>query len=388
MTDKGTRNAIFILRMLGERAIEMQQDLYLCFIDYQKAFDNVKHDELFEVLEEVDLDGKDIRLLRNLYWKQKATIKIDGELSKWIIIKKGTRQGCVISPDLYNLYSERIMKKLEGLEGFRVGGVNINNLRYADDTTLLANSSDKLQILLDKVVEESEKRGLKVNETKTFCMVISCKKSTPECNIFIHGRKIKQVEQFSFLGSLMTSDGKCDLEIKRRIGIAKTAFQNMKSVLLSKRISVQSRLRILKCYIWSTLMYGCETWTISKGSQEKIEAAEMWFLRRMLRISWTDKITNEEVMFRAGVDRQLMRSIRRRQLEFFGHVMRKGALEQLVVTGKIEGRRSRGRPRTKFLDSISRTLKSDFNPTEIIHLTTDRLRWRVVTADVDIDKAP
>jgi hypothetical protein len=388
VADKGTRNAIFILRMLGERAVEMQQDLYLCFIDYQKAFDNVKHEELFEALGEIDLDGKDLRLLRNLYWKQTAAIRIDGELSRWIQIKKGTRQGCVISPDLYNLYSEGIMKKIEGMEGFKVGGVNMNNLRYADDTTLLANSRDKLQLLLDKAVEESEKLGLKVNEKKTFCMVISNKKKAPECKIYIHGREIKQVDQFSFLGSLMTSDGKSDQEIKRRIAIAKTAFQSMKNVLTSKRMSVRARCRILKCYIWSTLTYGCETWTISKASQEKLEAAEMWFLRRMMKIPWTDKVSNEEVLIRTDTERLLMRTIRKRQMEFFGHVIRKEALEQLVVGGKIEGKRSRGRPRVKYLESIRRNLKTDLTPNEIIHLASDRVRWRVVTADVGNDRAP
>ena len=100
MQDKGTRNAIYILRTLAERAIEMQRDIFLCFIDYSKAFDRVKHKELMQMLSELDVDGKDLRLIRNLYWDQKAAIKIWDQISNYVDIKRGVRQGCVLSPDL------------------------------------------------------------------------------------------------------------------------------------------------------------------------------------------------------------------------------------------------------------------------------------------------
>ena len=100
MQEKGTRNAIYILRTLAERAIEMQRDILLCFIDYSKAFDRVKHKELMQMLSELDVDGKDLRLIRNLYWDQKAAIKIGDQISNYVDIKRGVRQGCVLSPDL------------------------------------------------------------------------------------------------------------------------------------------------------------------------------------------------------------------------------------------------------------------------------------------------
>ena len=125
--DKGTRNAIFILRMLSERMIDVQRDIYVCFIDYQKAFDNVRHEELFELLKGIGMDGKDWRLLRHLYWNQSAALRVGGELSGWVQIEKDVRQGCVMSPDLYNIYSEAIMDSIRGKEVISVGGVNINN---------------------------------------------------------------------------------------------------------------------------------------------------------------------------------------------------------------------------------------------------------------------
>ena len=164
--DKGTRNAIFTLSMSMERCIEAQKDLYICFIDYYKAFDKVKHEKLFEMRNQLDIDGKDLRVLRNLYWDQTAAVRVDGELSEYTNIKRGVRKGCVMSPDLFNLYSEVILRNLDESEGLKANGENLNNLRYADDTSLLAGSEEDLQRLLNIVVEESEKLGLSLNVKK------------------------------------------------------------------------------------------------------------------------------------------------------------------------------------------------------------------------------
>ena len=144
MQDKGTRNAIYILRILAERAIEMQRDVYLCFIDFTKAFDRVKHKDLMQILMELDIDGKDLRLIRNLYCDQKAAIRIGDEISNYVNIKKGVRQGCVLSPDLFALYSEKILREIKDLNGIKINGININNIRYADDIVLIAESEKKL----------------------------------------------------------------------------------------------------------------------------------------------------------------------------------------------------------------------------------------------------
>ena len=169
--DSGTRNAIFVIRMITERAVEMQKDVFMCFIDYTKAFDKVRHEQLFEELGKLDLYGKDLRLMQNLYWNQTACIRVDGKCSNYTRIERGVRQGCVMSPDLFNYYSELIFKlrELENEKGLRVGGCNITNIRYADDTVLMAESAEDLQRLLDVVVRESERKGLSINCSKTEC---------------------------------------------------------------------------------------------------------------------------------------------------------------------------------------------------------------------------
>ena len=222
--DKGTRNAIFTLSMLMERCIEVQKDLYICFIDYSKAFDKVRHNELFDILEQLDIDGKDLRIIKNLYWNQNAAVRIEGDCSEFKQIKRGVRQGCVMSPDLFNIYSETILRNLGDNPGIKINGEVINNIRYADDTALIAGSEKELQTLLDIVVTESERRGLYLNVKKTECMVVSKNKVNPICNLKSKGETIKQVNRFKYHGYIVTSDGKCDTEVKRRTAIAKDIY--------------------------------------------------------------------------------------------------------------------------------------------------------------------
>ena len=246
---KGTTNAIFILRTLIERALERQKDVYLCFIDFTKAFDRVRHDEIIKELTKLKIDGKDLRIIKNMYWEQTAAMRVEGEISAFQKIKRGVRQGCLLSPDLFSLYSEIIMRNIEGQPGIRVGGHNINNLRYADDTVLISENEKDLQQLLNIVESKSKEKGLELNSKKTEVMVISRKEEPPLINITINGIKLKQRDHFKYLGALISSDGRNNTEISARIAQAKMTFQKMKTVLTNSHISIHTRKRTLECYI-------------------------------------------------------------------------------------------------------------------------------------------
>ena len=372
---KGTRNAIFTLRMLSERAIEVQRDLYICFVDFTKAFDKVKHKEMIKMLEKIKLDNKDIRVIKNLYKDQEAAIRVENELTEWIKIKRGVRQGCVWSPDLFSLYSENIIRNLEKEEGVLIGGFNLTNLRYADDTVLIADSEAKLQKLVSILNEESEAVGLSINKKKTKTLVISKKQITPSCKITVNGAEVKQLNCFEYLGSNITSDGRCVSEIKKRISIAKIKFNKMKGILSNSNISLKTRLNVLKTYIWSTMLYGAETWTISKLMEKRLQAAEMWFYRRMLRISWQDFKTNEEVLRIMKTERKLIGDIKVRQKRFLGHVLRQGGVEKMVLTGKINGKRARGQQRKTYIDNFT---ELEMNANSIVEATGNRTSWRIM----------
>ena len=170
---RGTRDQIANICCIIRKAREFQKTIYFCFIDYAKAFDCVDNTKVWKILQEIEIPDHLTCLLRNLYASQEATVRTKHETRDWFQIRKGVRQGCILSPCLFNLYAEYIMRNA-GLEeaqaGIKIAGRNINNLRYADDTTLMAESEEELKSLLMKVKEESEKVGLKLNIQKTKIM--------------------------------------------------------------------------------------------------------------------------------------------------------------------------------------------------------------------------
>ena len=184
-----------------------QKNIYFCFIDYAKAFDCVDHNKLWTILKEIGIPDHLTCLLRNLYAGQEATVRTGHGTTDWFQIGKGVHQGCILSPCLFNLYAEYIMRNA-GLDkaqtGIKISRRNINNLRYADDITLRAESKE-LKSLLMKVKEESEKVGLKLNIQKTKIMA-----SSPIISWQIDG---ETVSDFIFLGSKITADGDCSHEI-------------------------------------------------------------------------------------------------------------------------------------------------------------------------------
>ena len=169
---RGTREKIANICWIIKKAREFQKNVYFCFVDYAKAFDSMDHNTLWKILKEMEISDHLTCLLRNLYASQEATVRPGHGTTDWFQIGKGVRQGCILSPCLFNLYAEYIMRNAgldEAEAGIKVAGRNINNLRYADDTTLMAES-EELKSLLMKVKEESEKVGLTFNIQKTKIM--------------------------------------------------------------------------------------------------------------------------------------------------------------------------------------------------------------------------
>ena len=171
---RGTRDQIANICWIMEKAREFQKkNIYFCFIDYVKAFDCVDHNKLWKILKEMEIPDHLTCLLRNVYAGQEATVRTGHGTTDWFQIGKGVRQGCILSPCSFNLHAEYIMRNT-GLEeaqaGIKIAGRNSNNLRYADDATLMAEGEEELKSLLLKVKEDAEKAGLKLNIQKTKIM--------------------------------------------------------------------------------------------------------------------------------------------------------------------------------------------------------------------------
>ena len=241
-----------------EKAREFQKSIYFCFIYHAKAFDYVDHSKLWEILQEMGIPDHLIRLLRNLYAGQEATVKTGHGTTDWFQIGKGVHQDCILSPCLFNFYAEYIMRNA-GLEearaGIKIAGRNINNLRYADGTTLMAESEEEVKSLLMKMKEEKENTGLKLNIQKTKIMA----------SWQIDGETIETVAEFISLGSKITADGNCSPEIKRCLLFGRKTMNNLDSMFKSRDITLLKTVYLVKAMIFPVVMYGFENWTVNKA---------------------------------------------------------------------------------------------------------------------------
>ena len=244
---------------------EFQKNIYFCFIDYAQAFDCVDHNKLWKILKEMGIPDRLTCLLRNLYAGQEATARTGHGTTDSFQIGKGVRQGCILSPCLFNLYAEYIMRNTgldEAQTGIKIAKRNVNNLRYADDTTLMAESEEELKSLLMKVKEESEKVGLKINTQKTKLMA-----SGPITSWQRDGETVETGADFIFLSSKITADGDCSHEIKRHLIFGRKVMTNLDSILKSRDITLPTKVRLVKAMVFPVVMYGCESWIIKKAER-------------------------------------------------------------------------------------------------------------------------
>ena len=285
----GTRDQIANIHWIIEKAREFQKNFYFHLIDYAKAFDCVDHNKLWKILKEVGAPDHLTCLLRNLYAGQEATVNTRHRTTDWFKIGKGIWQGCILSPCLFNLYADYIMQNAglnESQAGIKNAEKNINNLRYSDDTTLMAESEEELKHLLMKVKEESEKAGLKLNIQKTKIMA-----SGPITSWQIDGETMETVTDFIFLGFEITADGDCSHEIERCLLFGRKAMTNPGSVLKSRDITLPTKVPIVKAMVFPVVIYGCEL-----DSYRRLRTKEFmlsnWCWRRLSRVPWTARRSN------------------------------------------------------------------------------------------------
>lgn len=222
---RGTREQIVNVRQIIEKCREFNISMLMCFVDYSKAFDCVRWECLWTILTEMGVPEHLVVLIANLYQNGSTVVKVN-VLSKPFKPQKGVRQGCILSPILFNIYGEYIMRRaLEDWDGgISIGGRKINNLSYADDTTLIASSEEELARLLSRVEKESELVGLTINKAKTKIMVVDRPGLLIRSNEL---RDLEFVDQFVYLGSLLTNEGGTVKEIARRIQMSKAAMTKL-----------------------------------------------------------------------------------------------------------------------------------------------------------------
>ena len=206
------------------------------------------------------------------------------------------------------------------------------------DTTLMAESEEELKSLLMKVKEESEKVGLKLNIQKTKIMAFGSITSWE-----IDGETVETVADFIFLGSKITADGDFSHEIKTRLGLGRRVMTNLDSIYKSRDITLSAKSHLVKAMAFPLVMYGCESWTVKKAEHRRIDVFELWCWRRLLRVPWTARRSNQSILKKIGPGCSLEGLMLRLKLQYFGHLMQRAdSLEKTWILGKTEGRRRRG----------------------------------------------
>jgi hypothetical protein len=362
---RGCVDQIFCLRSIAEKTRDKCLQLWLCFIDLKAAYDTVNREGLWKILGEYGISKHLIELIEAMYQGTVAQVKMDNELSQEFKIKTGLRQGCLLSPCLFNIYMDYVVKiTLKDLmdmgvkikyrmpdgrsrDGTLVAGEEmVSILMYADDIVIMCQDAAVLQLALEKLEKITQEWGLTISVSKTKAMVMQQEKSV-EQQLKIREEKIEPVDGFTYLGSFFSDQVSCELEIRRRIGFATGKFFSLNSTVWKQRgLGLKTKIRIYSATVISLLLYGAETWTCDQATYDKLDAFNTKKLRYILGKN-RDEMSNKEI-YKITNTIPISEMIRERRMRWAGHIRRMddARLPKKLMFGEVEGgRRTRGRPK-------------------------------------------
>ena len=380
---RSTTKQIYNLRILCERYLQHQQDLYHVFIDFKKAFDGVWHEALWATMRLYNININLITVIQKLYEKATSAVCFNNSIGAWFKTSVGVRQGFLLSPTLFNILLERI--RTDALEDHAgtvsIGGKTITNLRFADGIDGLAGTETELANLVERLDKTSTAYGMQISAEKTKLMTNNI---NGICStIKVSGEKLETVQSFKYMGAIVTDEGSRP-EILSRIAQATGALANLKVIWKDKNIALNTKIRLLRSLIMSIFLYACETWALTAETERKIQTMEMRSFRRLLGISYRERITNEEVRSRIrqaiGPYKELLTIVKQRKLQWCGHITRSSGLAKTFLQGTVQGGRRRGRQRKRWEDNICEWTGLGLSDT--VRKAEEREEWRrlVVTS--------
>lgn len=377
-SNRSTTDQIATLRIIVEQSLEWNSPLLINFLDYEKAFDSIDRDTLWKILRNHGIPERIVNLIRNMYEKTTCRIIHDGKLSDCFEIKTGVRQGCLLSPFLFILAIDWLMK--ETTKGRRKGitwtpWTQLEDLDFADDLALLSHTQEQMQEKTEVLQHVSRSIGLRIHPGKSKVLRIGTQQQEP---VKIGDKSLDDVDSFCYLGSIIDMEGGTTAEVKARIGKAQAAFLALNKIWRSRDISLRTKIRLFNSNVKSVLLYGCEAWNTSGQCVQRIQVFINRCLRRLLRIKWSDRIRNEQVWERTGQN-PAEDEIGRRRWRWIGHTLRKpsSSITKKALDWNPQGKRSRGRPRGTWRRvRDSDVQKSGMSWTKVKALAQDRDKWK------------
>ena len=404
--NRSTVDMIFTVRQVQEKCVEQNMDLFAVFIDLTKAFDTVNRQALWTILLKLGCPDKFVNIIRQFHDNMTGQVLCGGDISESFDICNGVKQGCVLAPVLFNLFFTCVLNhaikdfsngvylryRLDGsmFDLRRLSARTktteqlITEALFADDCALMAHKESDLQSIVDKFAEASRLFGLTISLGKTEVLFQPAPASTSQPpSISIESTQLQTVDDFKYLGSIISNDGSLDKEINSRICKASQALGRLRvRVLNEHNIRLPTKLKVYKSVVLTSLLYGCESWTLYRRHLKQLESFHMRSLRSILNIRWQDKVTNIEVLDRAG-SISIEAMILKTQLRWVGHVIRMDdqRLPKHLLFGELcSGRRNRGRPRKRFKDCVKANVAhAGIDPKQLESEAANRESWRALT---------
>ena len=403
---RGTADMIFAARQLQEKCQEQNRDLYTTFVDLTKAFDTVSREGLWKIMAKFGCPGKFITMVRQFHDGMLARVLDEGDCSDAFPVTNGVKQGCVLAPTLFSMMftamlSDAFCNNAENMKiKFRTDGrlfnlrrlqaktkvqeESVRDMLFADDCALNDATEAQMQQSMDCFSTACDNFGLTISTKKTEVLHQPApQKQYVAPEITVNGEVLKAVEKFTYLGSTLSRSATIDDEVEMRIAKASSAFGQLRGTVWERRgIKLATKLKVYKAIVLPTLLYACETWTIYERHAKKLHRFHMNCLRKLLKITWQDKIPDTEVLSRTELP-SIHTLLKRAQIRWAGHLVRMPdtRLPKRLFYGELaEGKRSQGGQKKRYKDTLKTSLKCfNIDPGTWETVALDRSAWRSQT---------
>ena len=383
---RGCTDQTFVVRQIGEKYAAKGKDVYFAFLDLEKAYDRVDREAMWKVLRIYGVGGRLLRAVESMYAGSKACVRVGSEMSEWFQVRVGLRQGCVMSPWLFNLYIDGVVREVNARvlgRGLKLIDRNendweMNQLLFADDTVVVADSEEKLCRLVSEFGRVCKRRKLRVNVGKSKVMRCTKNEGSARLNVMIDGEALEEVDQFKYLGSVIAANGGVEADVSHRVSEGCKVLGAVNGVIKNRGLGMNVKRVLYEKVIVPTVTYGSELWGMKERERRKLNVFEMRCLRSMCGVSRLDRLRNEEVRERTGVRKELADRVDTNVLRWFGHVERMDdeRLLKKVVNARVDGRGARGRPRFGWMEGVKKALKNRMDVGEARQRARNRNEWR------------
>ena len=380
--NRSCADQIATLRIILEQAQEFNSAIYTVFVDFQKAFDSLDREVLWQLMRHYGIPEKYISIIKNTYTGMQSKIIHEGQLTEPFEITTGVRQGCLLSPLLFLLAIDWIMRQATIN---RRNGIQwtlfeqLDDLDFADDIALLSHSHQQMQEKLTELEKRASETGLVISTKKTKVLKAN---TNSQASVHVNAATLEEVNSFTYLGSTVDGMGGSELDIKNRIGKARSAFRMMETIWRAGNISLNTKIRLFNSNIKTILLYGCETWKTTKCLLHKLQVFNNNCLRRITNIRWPEKISNTDLWERTN-QIPIEQEIRKRKWRWIGHTLRKpvNSITRQALQWNPQGKRRVGRPRNTWRRNVIWEMECQGYKWQDLHrLAQNRTQWKSIVS--------